>query len=228
MHMLEKRAVSGACGLDLDGLARKMILERDGKPSFLGYNGFPAALCVSINEQVVHGIPSERKFKEGDLVSLDLGMFYKGFHTDMAVTLCVGEVIPEARRLMHVTKKALKRAIKKSRPGNTFGDVGNTIERYVEGQGFSVVRELCGHGIGRQLHEEPQIMNFGKRRSGPEIKKGMVFCVEPMVSMGGWKVERQKDGQAFSTKDKSLTAHFEHTIAVLDDGPVVMTQIENP
>jgi methionyl aminopeptidase len=203
-------------------LAENLILKY-GKPSFKNYNGFPSSLCVSINDEIVHGIPSKRKIKDGDIVSLDIGLFYKGFHTDMAVTVPVGRIDPEVLRLLTVTKKALKRGIKKTRPGNTIGDIGNTIQRYVESQGFNIIEGLCGHGIGRDLHESPEILNIGKRGDGPEIKKGMVFCIEPMISIGSSKIVQSADGFTFKTEDGSFSAHFEHTIAVTEHGCEILT-----
>ncbi|MDI6891286.1 MAG: type I methionyl aminopeptidase, partial [Thermodesulfovibrionales bacterium] len=179
-----------------------------------------------INEEIVHATPSERILKEGDILSLDLGICREGFHSDMAITVPVGKVSFEAQRLIRVTKKALKLAIKKVRPGNTFGDIGNTIQRYVESQGFNVVRDLCGHGIGRELHEEPKILNYGKRHSGEEIKEGMVFCLEPMVTMADWKIKRTKNGFGYETQDGSLSCHFEHQIAVTPNGCRVLTALE--
>jgi methionyl aminopeptidase len=225
LSQVAKEALPGVATKDLDRLAESLIFEFGGSPSFKGYNRFPAAMCVSVNETIVHGIPSERVIREGDVVSLDLGMFYKGFHSDMAVTVAAGEIDPEMQRLIKTTRKALKRGIKKARVGNSFGDIGNTIDRYVQGQGFSVVRELCGHGIGKQLHEDPQILNFGKRHSGPEIKAGMTFCIEPMVTAGDWRAVKGADGQSFATKDKSWAAHFEHTIAATPDGPEILTRV---
>ena len=231
MRELAKRVKPGITTKELDRLAESLILKSGGKCSFKGYkdNGysaipFPACLCTSINEEIVHVAPSERKLKEGDIVSLDLGIFFKGFHTDTAITVPVGKISPEAQRLIRVTKKALKRGIKKVRPGNTFGDIGNTIQRYVESQGFNVVRDLCGHGIGRELHEDPKILNYGKRRTGEEIKEGMVFCIEPMVTMGDWKIKRTKNSFGYETQDGSLSAHFEHTIAVIKEGCRILTR----
>ncbi len=210
----------------LDKAAEDLILKYGGKPNFKGYQGFPATLCTCINEEVVHCVPSKRKLKEGDIVTLDGGLILNGFHSDMAVTIPVGKISLEIQRLVRVTKKALKRGIKKVRPGNTFGDVGNTIQRYIEGQGFSVIRDLGGHGIGRELHEDPQIQNYGKRRQGPKIKEGMVFCIEPMVSTGDWKLKTAKDGYGYQTKDGSLAAHFEHMIAATKDGCKVLTELK--
>ena len=226
MEELKKKVRPGITTKELERVAETLILKSGGKCSFKGYEGFPACLCTSINEEIVHAIPSDRVLREGDIISLDLGIFYKGFHSDMAITLPVGKVKPEVSRLIRVTKKALKRGIKKVRPGNTFGDVGNTIQRYVESQGFNVVRDLCGHGIGRDLHEEPKILNYGKRHTGEEIKEGMVFCIEPMVTVGDWKIKKTSDGYGYQTKDGSLSAHFEHTIAVTKNGCQILTELK--
>ena len=223
MKELEKKVKPGITTRTLNELAEELILKSGGKPSFKRHEGFPATLCTSINEEIVHAVPSQRKLKEGDIISLDLGICYKGFHTDMAITLPVGNIAPEIQRLIRVTKKALKRGIKKVRPGNTFGDISNTIQRYTEGQGFNVVRELCGHGIGREIHEDPQILNYGKRRSGPELVEGMVFCLEPMITVGDWQLKKTKDGYGFKTADDSLSCHFEQTLAVTKDGVRVLT-----
>lgn len=225
MEILKKRVKTGVKTKELEELAEKLIFKFGGKCSFKGYENYPFCLCTSINEEIVHALPSERKIKEGDIISLDLGFFYKGYHTDMAITLPVGRVDPEVLRLIRVTKKALKLAIKKAKIGNTIGDIGNTIQRYVEGRGFNVVRELCGHGIGRKLHESPQILNYGRRKSGEKLREGMVICIEPMVTMGDWKIKKSKDGFGFITKDGSLSAHFEHTIAITKKGPIVLTKI---
>ncbi|MDP2864510.1 MAG: type I methionyl aminopeptidase [bacterium] len=226
MKELGKKVQPGITTKKLDRLAESLILKSGGKCSFKGYEEYPSCLCTSINEEIVHALPSDRALKEGEIISLDLGILYKGFHTDMAVTFPVGKVDPETQRLIRVTKKSLKRGIKKVHPGNTFGDIGNTIQRYIESQGFNVVRDLCGHGIGREIHEEPQILNYGKRHTGPEIKEGMVFCLEPMVTIGEWKIKKTKDGYGFKTQDGSLSAHFEHTMAVTKDGCQVLTNLK--
>jgi len=226
MKELEKAVRPGITTKELDGLAKALILNSRAKLAFKGYQDFPAATCISVNEEIVHAVPSSRKLKEGEIVSLDIGMVWKGFYSDMAVTLPVGKVDPEVTRLIRATKKALKRGIKKVRPGNTFGDIGNTIQRYVEGQGFNVVRDLCGHGIGRELHEDPQVLNYGKRKTGSELVEGMVFCIEPMVTMADWHLKKSKDGFGYITADGSLSAHFEHTIAVTENGSKVLTQIK--
>lgn len=224
IKLLKKESKVGIKTKDLEKKAGELIKKRGVKPSFLNFEGYPAVLCSSINEEIVHAIPSERILRNGDILSLDLGIYFKGYHSDMAVTVPIGEVLPEKRRLIWVTKKTLKLAIKKSRIGNTFGDIGNTIQRYVEGQGFNVVRDLCGHGIGKRLHEPPQVLNFGKRHRGEKIKEGMVFCIEPMVTMGDWKIKKSKDGYGYETKDGSLSCHFEHTIAITKEGPIVLTE----
>jgi len=234
MKELEKRVKPGIRTLDLDRLAENLIscppkpwLKPDKiQCSFKGYDGFPNCLCTSINEELVHVAPSTRVLKEGDIISLDLGILYKGFHLDMAITVSVGKSSFEAQRLIKVTKKVLKLAIKKVRPGKLIGDIGNTIQRYVESQGFNVVRQLCGHGIGKELHEEPQILNYGKRHSGLEIKEGMVFCLEPMVTVGNWQLKKSPDGYGFKTLDNSLSCHFEHTVAVIPNGCLILTSLE--
>lgn len=217
----------------LEEAALALISKHKAKPSFKGYKGgaglagklFPSALCVSINEELVHCVPSERVLKEGDIVSLDLGIFYNGFHSDMAITVLVGKVSLEAQRLIVATKKALKRGISKARAGNTFGDIANAVQRHIEGQGFTVIKEFCGHGIGRNLHEEPQIPNYGKRGEGERIKEGMVFCLEPMAAIGDWKTKKAKDDFGFQMADNSLCAHFEHTIAITKIGFHILTEL---
>lgn len=223
---VEKKVEPGVSTEELNRVAETLIFKSGGKPSFKGYQGFPAALCTSVNEEIVHGVPSQRKLKEGDILSLDIGMEYKGFHADMAVTVPVGKVDPEAQRLIRVTKKSLKRGIKKIKPGGTFGDIGNAVQRYVESQGFNVVRDLCGHGIGREIHEEPQILNYGKRGTGLKLLEGMVFCIEPMVTVGAWKLKKTEDGHGFQTADSSLSCHFEHTIALTKNGVKVLTMLK--
>ncbi len=221
---IEKLVKPGITTNELNRAAEALVLSSGGKCSFLGYNGYPACLCTSINEEIVHAIPSGRVLKEGDIISLDLGILYKGFHTDMAVTVPCGKVSPEITRLIRVTKKALKRGIKKARPGNTFGDISNTIQRYIEDQGFFAVKDLCGHGIGTALHEDPEILNYGSRHSGPEIKPGMVFCLEPMVSVGSGEIKKAKDGFGYETRDGSWVCHFEHTMVATKNGVQILTE----
>lgn len=210
---------------ELDVMARKLIESRGGKPSFLNYNGFPAALCVSINEEIVHGLPSDRIIKDGDLVKLDLGIFYKGFHTDSARSIIVGcTVNPIAHRLVAVTSEALAIGIKNAQVGKTLGDVGYAIHKYVKSQNLEIVRDLIGHGIGTEIHEEPEVPNYGKQGQGQVLKVGMVIAIEPMVVMGGHKIARGVDGFAYITADKKLSAHIEHTVAITDNGPEILTK----
>jgi len=224
LYEVEKMVKPGITTLELDRAAEALILSAGAKPAFKGYDGFPFSLCTSINEEIVHGIPSGRILKEGDIISLDLGVLYRDFHSDMAITVSVGKVSFEAKRLINVTKKALKRGIKKVRPKNTTGDIGNTIQRYVEGQGYGVVRDLCGHGIGKDLHEDPKVPNFGKRGHGEKLVEGMVICIEPMVTAGDWHLTKSKDGYGYATKDGLLSAHFEHTIAITKKGSKILTE----
>ncbi len=222
---LKKEVKIGVATEELEKKARELTKKYNVKPAFLGYEGYPAALCISVNDVIVHGLPSRYQIKDGDIVSLDFGIKYQGYCSDMAVTVPVGNVTEEARRLIRITKKALKRAIKKTRPGNTIGDIGNTIQRYVEKRGFFVIKDLCGHGIGKELHQEPQILNYGKRKTGPELVPGMVFCIEPMVSMGTEKIKRAPDGFGYATADGSLSAHFEHMVLVTKSGRKVLTEL---
>jgi len=230
MEELKRMTKPGVTTQELNTLAESLILKAGAKCSFKGYQNFPSCLCVSLNEEITHNVPSARQLKEGDIITLDLGLFYSetnfsnGFHLDMAVTLPVGEVSPEIRRLLRVGKKVLKLAIKKVRPGNTLGDIGNTIQRYVESQGFNVIQELCGHGIGKKIHERPDILNFGQRHQGEKLKEGMVFTLEPMISLGNWRIKKSSDGYGFETKDGSLSCLFEHTVAVIENGCQVLTQ----
>jgi methionyl aminopeptidase len=226
MKGLEGEVKPGVSTNYLNKVAEDLVFKFGAKSAFKGYDGFPASLCVSINEDVVHCLPSERKIMEGDIISLDMGVLYKDFYSDMAITLPVGRVSSLASRLIEITKKSLEEGIGQARAGNKFGDIGSAIQKLVEEQGFGVVREMCGHGIGRNLHEEPQILNFGERGSGEEIKKGMVFCIEPMITAGDWRLKKAKDKYGFQTKDNSLAAHFEHTIAITESGPEILTSAE--
>jgi len=223
MRELEKKVKPGITTKELDELAEELIFKSGGKCSFKGYQGFPCCLCTSVNEEIVHAVPSKRILKEGDIISLDLGLEYKGFHADMAVTLPVGRVGREVLELIKVTKEALRIGIKEVKPGNTFGDIGNAVQKYVESRGFGVIRELCGHGIGKEIHEDPQILNYGRKGTGLKIKEGMVLCLEPMVAVGDWAIARTDDGPGFKTKDGSLSCHFEHTIAVIKNKIRVLT-----
>lgn len=220
---IEGKVVPGVTTKELDKFAESLF-QKYGKPSFKGYDGFPGSICTSVNEEIVHGVPSDRVLVSGDILSIDAGLFYKGFHSDMATTVAVGNIDSEVNRLIKATKKALKRGIKKLRPGITVGDLGNTIERYVESQGFCVVEGLCGHGIGRELHEAPNILNFGSRHKGLVLPEGLVICIEPMLSMGGSGIDYCDNQTTIKTADNSMSAHFEHTIAITSDGCRVLTE----
>jgi len=224
MRELKNRVEPGITTQSLNKLAEELIFDSVSKPAFKGYNGFPAALCTSINEQIVHAVPCERKLIEGDILSLDLGIIYKGFYSDMAVTVPVGAISPEAGRLIRITKKALKRAINRVKPGKTIGDIGHAIQTYVESQGFQIVKELCGHGIGQELHELPEVLNFGQRHKGLKLELGMAIAIEPMAVMGKPGIKKGPDGSCFQTSDNSLSAHFEHTVVVTEKGPRVLTE----
>jgi len=225
LNEVGKMVKPGITTLELDRAAEALIVSKGGKPGFKGHEGFPYSLCASVNENIVHGFPSSYVLKNGDVLKLDLGVLYKGFNTDMALTVAVGDVSFEAKRLINVTKKSLRLAIKKAKIGNTIGDIGNTIQRFVEDQGFGVVRDLCGHGIGRELHEDPKIPNFGKRGAGEKLVEGMVICIEPMVTMGDYNIVPSEDGYGYATKDRSFSAHFEHTIAITKSGPQILTEL---
>lgn len=210
---------------DLDQIAEDRIRALGGVPAFLGYRGFPASLCTSVDDEVVHGIPGPRKLRTGEIVSLDLGAIVDGFHGDVAVTMPVGKIADEVARLLQVTREALEVGIRAVGPGAHLGDVGAAIQRYVEAHGYSVVREFAGHGIGRRLHEEPQIPNFGRPGNGVILKPGMTLAIEPMVNMGTSEVGMEPDGWTVKTRDHKPSAHFEHTVAVSGDGPVVLTRL---
>lgn len=213
----------GITTLQLDAMARSYIEKCDARPAFLGYHGYPAAICASLNEEVVHGIPGKRRLKEGDIISIDVGVFYKGYYGDAAATFPVGKITPLARRLLKVAKESLYKGIEKAYPGNHLYDISAAIQAHVESHGFSVVRNYVGHGIGSELHEEPQVPNFGLPGKGPLLEAGMVLAIEPMVNAGTWEVETLNDDWTVVTKDRSLSAHFEHTVAILQDGPEILT-----
>ncbi|MGC9031307.1 MAG: type I methionyl aminopeptidase [Minisyncoccia bacterium] len=214
LYKIKQNVKPGITTKELNDVAEKLMKENKVEPAFLNYDGFPALLCTSVNEIIVHGVPSNYKLKEGDIVSLDIGIKYKGYYSDMAITVGVGKISKEAEKLIRCTKKSLELVIQKVKAGNTFGDVGFLIQNFLEKNKLSVIKELCGHGIGKNLHEEPEILNFGERREGIKIEEGMVFCVEPMASLGSWKIKKVPDGFGWQTQDNSLSAHFEHTIAV--------------
>ena len=215
----------GVTTLDLDRLAERLCRDAGAEPAFKGYRGYPATLCASINDEVVHGIPSgTRVLREGDVISLDMGAKLDGYFGDSAVTVPVGQVPDDAVRLLHVTQQALERAIAQARPGGRLSDIGHAVQTWVESHGFSVVREFVGHGIGEKLHEDPQIPNYGAPGKGPKLAEGMVLAIEPMVAAGRPETKVLGDGWTAVTKDGSLAAHFEHTVAVTADGPLVLTQ----
>jgi len=220
---LKRMIAPGITTKELDQVAEEYILSKGGRPAFKGYRGFPATLCISINEEVVHGIPGQRRLKEGDIVSIDGGVNFGGYFGDSAITLPVGEVDPESKRLLEVTEKALTLGIEKAKIGNRLFDISYAIQRWVESRGFSVVRDFVGHGIGKDLHEEPQIPNFGSPHQGPRLEKGMVFALEPMVNEGTYEVRVLSDGWTVVTADGKRSAHFEHTISITDDGAEILS-----
>jgi methionyl aminopeptidase len=222
---LEKAVAPGVSTWDLDQLAEKLIYQKGAKPAFKGYRGFPACLCASVNHEVVHGIPSKkRKLVEGDLMKLDFGVVYKGFYGDSARTVPVGKVSEQARKLIDATRESLYKGIEAMVPGNRLGDVGHAVQKHVEDRGFSVVRDFVGHGIGKALHELPQVPNFGEPGDGMRLRPGMVIALEPMVNLGTHKVEVLDDDWTAVTLDGKLSAHFEHTIAITEQGPEILTR----
>jgi methionyl aminopeptidase len=229
LHALKGRVAPGVTTLELDSLAEEITLKKNAIPAFKGYSVagriFPRCLCVSINEEIVHGIPSNRPLREGDIVGLDYGVIYDGFYGDSAVTIGVGKVSEEAARLMAVTEQALYKGIEQLHAGKRLGDLGFAIQQTAEGAGYSVVRAFVGHGIGKKLHEEPPVPNYGEPDRGVRLKEGMVVAIEPMVNAGGYEVEIKEDGWTAVTKDGSLAAHFEHSVAVTKNGPVILSQL---
>lgn len=221
---LEAAVAPGVTTADLDRLAERLVRDGGAQPAFKGYRGFPATLCASVNEEVVHGIPSAaRKLAEGDVISLDVGVKLAGYYGDGAVTVPVGRVSEAAARLLRVTRESLDRAIAQVKVGGRLSDIGHAVQSWVEMQGFSIVREFVGHGIGEKLHEEPQIPNYGEPGRGPRLAEGMVLAIEPMVAMGRPETKVLADGWTAVTRDGSLAAHFEHTVAVAAGGPLVLT-----
>ncbi len=213
---LAKHVKPGVTTLELDKVAEEFIRDYGAEPGFLGYNGFPNTLCTSLNSVVVHGIPSNHRLEEGDILSVDCGTKLKGFYGDSAYTFAVGEISPEAAMLLEVTKASLFKGIEQVRAGNRIGDIGNAVQTYAEAHGFSVVREMIGHGIGHNMHERPDVPNYGKRGNGSKLVNGMVICIEPMINMGKKDIYMENDGWTIRTVDKKMSAHYELTVAVKD------------
>lgn len=216
----------GVTTRELDRMAEEYIRSCGAIPGFLGYGGFPNTLCISVNENVVHGIPSDYALKNGDIVSVDCGTILKGFYGDSAYTFAVGEVSDEVRKLLNVTKESLYEGVAQARVGNRIGDISAAVQQYAESNGFSVVRELVGHGLGRAMHESPEVPNYGKRGRGPLLKEGMVICIEPMINMGKKEVVFEKDGWTVRTRDRKPSAHFEFAVAITKEGADVLTDFK--
>jgi len=216
----------GVSTKDLDKIAEEYIKDNNSSPSFLGYNGFPASLCISVNEVVVHGIPGDYELKNGDIISIDCGVNHKGFHADSAYTYSVGEIDENTRELLNVTKESLYKGIDAMTSGARIGDISFAIQSYAEKHGFSIVRELVGHGVGKKLHEKPDVPNFGKRGRGPKLESGLVIAIEPMINLGTKSIIQERDGWTIRTKDKKPSAHYEHTVAFVDGKPEILTTFE--
>jgi methionyl aminopeptidase len=223
LKMLESKARAGATTADLDAAAEKFIRSQDATPAFKGYRGFPGSICASPNSMVVHGIPGRYELKRGDVLSIDVGVIKDGWVADAAITVPIGEVDPIARKLLDVTKGSLFAGVEQMQPGSHLGDVSAAIQRAVEVEGLSIIRTLVGHGIGRDMHEEPQVPNFGEPGKGPQLEEGMVLAIEPMVNAGGPLVRMDEDGWSVYSEDGSLAAHFEFTVAVTAEGPRILT-----
>ena len=227
LRMLGGEVRAGVSTLDLDRMAEEFIRTEGGEPAFKGYRGFPASICASVNEEVVHGIPSAKRIlKEGDVISLDIGVRKGGFYGDAARTFPVGSITEAARRLLEATERSLQAGIEMARPDGRVSDISAAIEREVKRSGFSVVRALVGHGVGRELHEEPQVPNYGRPGEGPRLRAGMVLAIEPMVNLGGADVVTLSDQWTVVTADRQLSAHFEHTVAIGEDGPEILSLVE--
>jgi len=223
LEILRKKIEPGTNTLTLDKISEKVALARTARPAFKGYRGYPYSLCTSVNQQVVHGFPSKRPLKEGDILSMDFGVFYNGYYGDAAITVPVGKVSEVAQGLLKITKQALFLGIEQAVPGKRLSDISHAIQSHVEAAGFSVVRKFVGHGIGKALHEDPQVPNYGKPGMGIRLKPGMVLAIEPMVNAGSYEVKTLEDGWTTVTEDGSLSAHFEHTVAITEDGPVILS-----
>jgi len=220
---LKNKVQVGITTKELNGAAEALVFKWGAKPAFKGYDGFPATLCTSLNHVIVHQVPSDYKLKDGDIISLDMGLIYKGLFSDMAITVPVGKIDIKTKKLIDITKNSLFKGIKTIKPGRHIGDIGFNIQKYIEKSGFNIVKDLCGHGIGKNLHEDPQILNYGNKGEGDEIKEGMVLCIEPMASIGDSRIKKFQDGFGWQTKDGSLSAHFEHMVVVTTDGYEILT-----
>lgn len=223
LRMVSETIQPGVTPKQLDTLADKLITEKGARPSFLGYRGYPAATCISVNNVVIHGIPSEVPLEEGDIVDLDFGVYKDGFHADSAWTFPVGKIAKNAERLLNITQESMWQGIAKAKVGAKVGEISSAVQKYVEMNGYSVVKDLVGHGIGRSIHEEPSVPNYGKPSSGALLREGTTICIEPMVNEGTHELVTLDDGWTMITKDGKLSAHFEHTVAVTRDGPEVLT-----
>lgn len=223
LQKLREAIKPGVTTKELDNLAERLIRAAGATPAFKGYRGYPASLCASVNEEVVHGIPGNRRLKQGEIVSLDLGTYLNGYYGDAAITLPVGTVSEEAARLLEVAQQALAKGIEQAKYGNRLLDISHAIQSWVEAHGFSVVRDFVGHGIGRNLHEDPQVPNFGGPHTGPRLRPGMVLAIEPMVNAGTWEVKVLNDAWTVVTADRRLSAHFEHTIAITEQGADILS-----
>ena len=226
LKLMRESIKPGITTAELDYLARSEIARHRAIPSFLGYRGFPAAICVSVNEQIVHGIPGDLVLQEGDIVSVDCGAIVDGFHGDAAITVGVGKITDEAQKLIDATRESLECGIRAAVVGARIGDIGHAVQTYAEGEGYAVVREYVGHGIGRRMHEEPSVPNYGKPGRGIRLREGMALAIEPMLNVGDWTTSLMDDGWTVVTGDGGLSAHFEHSIAITKDGPIVMTRLE--
>lgn len=225
MEAVAALVCEGISTKELDKCAEEYIISRGGKPSFKDYHGYPGSICTSINDQVVHGIPGPHTLRQGDIISIDMGAILNGFQGDMARTFAVGEISADARALIDVTKRCFEKGMAAARPGNRLGDIGYAVQALAEGEGYGVVRDLCGHGIGQAMHEDPEVPNFGRPGHGLRLRAGMVLAIEPMINLGTWEVDFQDDGWTVTTADGGLSAHYENTVAITNSGPQILTAL---